>query len=1046
MPVEKRCLTMNLGKHAILVAVLLLIGSTLLIFFENVHYDDMGTGRSGSDLHPCPADTLTRASAPDLEVGAENISVLPSPVKAGDTCFITADVFNKGNAAASLVNVTFSIDGVPLGTPVILAYLGSNSSDNATKMWQPQDPGNHTVGVELDPQDNIVEKDENNNEASIVITVHTSGNVPPSVNITYPTDRESVRGTAIITGNAHDSPLDENELERVDVRIDSGNWSEASGLQAWQYPWDTTSFSEGMHTISARSYDGLSYSEVETVEVIVDNDLSNQPPTAVISPLSSYNYSVNESIFLSGNGSLDPDDGPEPLNYTWDLGDGTILYGPNVNHSYSSKSPLVTITLSAYDGDREDSDTVQIRIDNTPPVAVAGSDRTAELGETITFDGSASYDPDEPLDTIAESDHRWDMGNGDVLVGPVVNYSYEMGGGSYEVVLTVTDGKGTSNSDSLVVTLDNVIPVAVLTLPSHSVYAGTDLFFSAVDSSDPDGEVEEFYFDFGDGHTTHWLTSPGANHTYVDAGEYHPRLKVKDSLGGVSLWNVRDITVIPLPNERPGVTVNSPLPGSVVSSPLTVSGNCSDADPGDEIVRVEVSIENITVLAEPDFGPSLSGWKASFSDISSLPNGPATVKARAFDGKAWSSLATFMVEVNNDPPESIDILISEADDAAFPGEEITGSGRALYDTGVAVSEAPVACTVEGESWSGQTDINGLFSFSLTVPDTHGEKVLRTTVEKDGISGHTERPLIIYRVDFFVDADTIRIYRDGEEVIGYNDAVREGETVELRVKAGFQCDATEGPTFQCSVNVTSSLDDERQELLVNHSLNFEPRGGIEETELTMPWSPEAGTHTIEAVICAGLDVVPGNDTARKKFTVREEDVRPDFVVESIQVSGGEVREGSIVTVSVTVANVGDTQGLVNLSLYAGKEEKDSLVEKKTSILLKPGASQTIPFNWGPESGHVNLIAVVESTMDEGDADNNRKSLAVKVFPPDEGGSEDSYFLLTVVLIGIILVTASAAWVYLRRKEEEEVDGNGEGGEERVEFGTVLGEVEGVGSDE
>ena len=983
-----------------------------------------------------------RSTGPDMEISSSNISVTPDPIRVGDTCFLTAEIHNIGDEPAYFVNISFTVNGESLGSPIALTHLGDGASDNVTKIWQPQEPGNHTIGVVVDPGGDIEETDENNNAASLVVPVYARGNVQPSVNITHPADMETVRGTVIISGSAHDNPGDENELVRVEVRIDGGDWNEANGLQAWQYGWDTTGLSEGLHTLSARSYDGEDHSAVDSIRAVVDNDPTNQPPIALISnPRTNDNFSVNETVFFQGNESRDPDDGPLPLNHTWELGDGTVLYGANINYSYFARSPMIVITLSLYDGDRESSDTVQIRVDNTPPVAVAGPDRSAELGECIIFNGSGSYDPDAPIDGMDLSDYRWDMGNGDVLTGPVVNYTYEEGGGSYEVILTVMDGKGASDNDSLVVTLNNTLPVAALGIPSRTACVGADIHFSAVDSYDPDGgEVVEYYFDLGDGHSTGWLSRPGADHIYSATGEYHPRLKVKDSQGGTSLWNSGDITVIPLPNEAPGIVITSPLPDAVVTSPLTVLGTCDDPDAQDEIEMVEVEFEGILVLGEPRGGTSLREWKAAFNDIGGIPNGPAEIRARVFDGKEWSGYVTLPVHVNNDPPRSMAIALSIPETGFFSGETVVGSGSVTFDTGVAVGGAAVACDLDGSNRTGVTDDNGHFSFSLTAPEVHGQRTLIVAAERGNMSATATGTVLVYRVDLMVDRDSVELYRGDEKIIGYNDAVTAGETVELRFCISFFCDAAEGPLFPGRVNVTDTLGTGEKKLMKNRSVKFRPDGGLQKEILSIDWTPEAGTHTIGVEVSADNDSVPGNNSILTKFTVKGETFQPDFMVESIEVSSDRVREGNVVTVSVTVLNSGNSAGLVNVSIYEDDISEADLVDRKSSILLKPETGQTIPFNWRPDRGHVNLVVVVDSSLDEPDKDNNEKMLAVKVYPPENQTGGGSYLLLTILLIGGIFLAAAVAWVYLRRKEEEEEETAEAGDAERVEFGTVMGETD------
>ena len=958
----------------------------------------------------------SRDSGPDLEVGSSNISVLPEPLKVGDTGFITAEVFNIGNEAASLVNVSFSVDTVPLGSPMIIPYIPGNSSENLTKMWLPAAPGNHTIEVEIDKGDLIPELDETNNAASIIVFVATASNIAPSVNITHPRDREKVSGMVLISGTASDSPMDTNELTGVELSIDSRDYEQASGLNAWEYQWDTTSYSEGLHTINARSYDDEDNSEVRSIDVIVDNDLSNEPPEAVISePQRLTNFSVNETIFFKGNTSSDPDLGPNELNYTWDMGDGNVVWGANINFSYSEIAPFITVTLRVYDGDQEDSASIQIFINNTPPVAIPGNNRTAEIGEMITFNGSASYDPDEPFDQITK--YQWNMGNSDVLQGEIVQYAYNEGGGEYVVVLTVFDGDS-SHNDSLVVSLNNTIPVAMLKLPSRTVYANVDLYFDGSASHDPDGEIIEYYFDFGDGYSTGWTVSRGSNHTYRESGEYAPRLKVKDSKGGISFWNSMDITVLPAPNNIPLVQIDAPLEGAVVSSPLIIEGKSSDLDGSDIVENIEVSLEGVTILAKPVYGNDLGEWRAIFQDISSMKNGSAQIEARAFDGKGYSELAILNVVINNAVPEYIDINMIDLTSEAFPGDSLEIYGQAKYDTGVVVPGSITTASISGSRKSVLTDANGLFSLTITAPMESGLATLEISVENGSFTGNASEMIRVYSTEFSVDENSVKLYRDEEEIIGYNDAVRVGETVEIRITIYFQSDAKEGPSITATVNVTQISDGVNSPLLENERISFIPDGKEQSKTLKIDWSPDEGSHIINVNVEGARDSSENDDSISPTFTIREKIILADFKITDIQLPAGNLRDGEFVTISIMVINEGNTSGLVNVSLYEGKENSANLIDRKTKIFLKQNAPQPILINWQAESGYIELLAVVDSSLEELSKENNHYSTNVRVYPPEELEKEESNQAITVAVIGIILVIAAAVWAFFRKKEAED----------------------------
>src|SRR5262249_42049311 len=73
----------------------------------------------------------------------------------------------------------------------------------------------------------------------------------PTVTITAPTAGATLSGTVAVTGNASDNVA----VSRVDVMIDSGPYTGATGTTAWSFSWQTTSVADGAHTLTARATD-----------------------------------------------------------------------------------------------------------------------------------------------------------------------------------------------------------------------------------------------------------------------------------------------------------------------------------------------------------------------------------------------------------------------------------------------------------------------------------------------------------------------------------------------------------------------------------------------------------------------------------------------------------------------------------------------------------------------------------------------------------------------------------------------------------------------
>jgi FOG: PKD repeat len=165
-------------------------------------------------------------------------------------------------------------------------------------------------------------------------------------------------------------------------------------------------------------------------------------------------YTVN----LDGSSSRDPDG--DSLSYSWNLGDGSTARGERVSHAYRT-SGIYKVTLMVDDGSglacSGDSDSLTVNL-NKSPVAEAGPDKSTCLGQSVSFDGTASKT--EPGESLT---YNWDFGDGVTSSGSTVSLAYDKGG-KYKVMLTVDDCKGTpcsSSTDYLHVNI-NSRPVCVL--------------------------------------------------------------------------------------------------------------------------------------------------------------------------------------------------------------------------------------------------------------------------------------------------------------------------------------------------------------------------------------------------------------------------------------------------------------------------------------------------------------------------------------------------------------------------------------------------------
>ena len=166
-----------------------------------------------------------------------------------------------------------------------------------------------------------------------------------------------------------------------------------------------------------------------------------------------------------------------------------------------------------------DMDSLFVRV-NYPPVPIITGDLIVSDG-VVSLSAESSYDADGEIIS-----YEWNMGDGRRIVGPVANHTYRRPG-SYTVQLTIVDDSGTFSSvqSRRVDVLVNQLPIARLQAPSEGS-PDQPLRFDASASSDPDGEIIRYEWDFGDGNTAEGQV---VTHRYANPGVYQVSLTVFDN-------------------------------------------------------------------------------------------------------------------------------------------------------------------------------------------------------------------------------------------------------------------------------------------------------------------------------------------------------------------------------------------------------------------------------------------------------------------------------------------------------------------------------------
>jgi len=226
----------------------------------------------------------------------------------------------------------------------------------------------------------------------------------------------------------------------------------------------------------------------------------------------------------------------EIVRWMWDFGDGTGSTAQNPTHRYTTPGTytvqlLIEDKTGATDITAEE---ITVRPLNQPPQAdFTISPASPTIGDTVQFTDRSS-DPDGEIVSW-----EWDFGDGTTSTAQNPSHKYSQAG-TYTVTLRVRDDEGASDSAAKQVTVagEKQPPRAEFTFSPTNPKPGETVQFTD-QSTDPDGTIQSWSWDFGDGNSS---TEQNPTHKYAAKGTYTVKLTVTDD-DGLSDTLTKQITV-----------------------------------------------------------------------------------------------------------------------------------------------------------------------------------------------------------------------------------------------------------------------------------------------------------------------------------------------------------------------------------------------------------------------------------------------------------------------------------------------------------------------
>ena len=334
-------------------------------------------------------------------------------------------------------------------------------------------------------------------------------NLPPIAEFTLSPARPVVGEVVTFDGSGSHDP----DGEIVRWLWEFGDEAIGEGQTASHKYEESGSFTVRLRVIDDRGAEGMAERELTVRE-------RNEPPQAEFT-FSPENPTVEDVVQFTDR-SHDPDG--EIVRWKWEFGDGTVSALRNPDHQYAKPGNyFVALTVTDDDGAVATATTVLI-VDpiNLPPVADFSYSPLEPTTQDVVQFIDQSSDPDGKIVSW-----WWDFGDGSTAEVQSPSHRYARSG-RYTVTLTVTDDRGKTDETSQELRVRNVGPKAAFSISREVAPTGTMIKFDASESFDPDGEIVEFGWDFGDGTTG---SGKIVEHAYADDGTYTVKLRVTDDEG-----------------------------------------------------------------------------------------------------------------------------------------------------------------------------------------------------------------------------------------------------------------------------------------------------------------------------------------------------------------------------------------------------------------------------------------------------------------------------------------------------------------------------------
>lgn len=523
-----------------------------------------------------------------------------------------------------------------------------------------------------------------------------------------------------------------------------------------------TALVEGAYTFTLTVTDDKGATHSDDIIVTV------KPAAANIAPVAKAGADVTITLPLSSvslDGSTSTDSDGTITKYAWTKKSGPATGGGTITTPAVSKTTVTALVQGTYvftltvtdDKGATHSDDVNVIVNaaipnNVAPVAKAGADVTITLPvSTVSLDGSTSTDSDG---TIAK--YAWVNQNGPTsgtITTAAASKTTVTGlvAGTYTFRLTVTDDKGATHFDDVIVTVKpaaNVAPVAKAGADVTIVLPTNTVALDGNNSTDSDGTIATYTWTKQSGPTGGAIATPAAAKTNITGlveGTYVYRLTVKDDKG---LTHYDDVTITVKPaaaNVVPVANAGTDITITIPASSAALDGSLS-ADNDGTITKYA------WVKTSGPAGGAITSASSAKTTVTGLVEGTYVFTLTVTDNSNATHADQVTVNVKAATVNIAPIADAGGDiTITLPTSAVSLDGSLSYDTDGTISTyqwrkqtGPASGSI-ANSASSKTNVTGLvegtYVFALTVTDNGG--LTNSTTVTVVVNPVPNKPPVVY---------------------------------------------------------------------------------------------------------------------------------------------------------------------------------------------------------------------------------------------------------------------------------------------------------------